>query len=80
MANVIKITIDGETTEFRIDENEDGFEIEASQPGADEIREATLRKMDRHYQSIGGECKCDENGHVYWNSKIGLCGAATMIF
>lgn len=38
-----------------------------------------LSELDRHYESIGGKCIYGDSGHVCWNSKVGLCGSATLI-
>ena len=63
-----------------IDDDKEECEINVvEEKNHDKTYDEVLSELDRHYQSIGGTCRYDENGHVCWNSKVGMCGAATLI-
>ena len=63
-----------------IDDDKEEREINVVEKKShDKTYDEVLSELDRHYESIGGTCSYDENGHVCWNSKVGCCGSATMI-
>lgn len=74
----LTITVNGETTEYSIDKSPEHIGICKTFDSSNDARERLLCEMDRHYQSIGGTCKYDENGHVCWNSIVGMCGSSTI--